>query len=88
MIGRAEEPESWDRHRGAAIDALIARLGRDPQRLLRALERTRQGTEWAILQWERLGEVLRDNRDVIWGDLECPALQHYLGEGFHLDGPA
>jgi hypothetical protein len=62
VIGRAEEPQSWERHRCEAVDALIARLGWDPQRLFRALERTRQGTEWVILQWERLGEVLRDNR--------------------------
>src|SRR5207302_6849310 len=51
----------WDSDRRAYVDNLGARLSKDPARVARALERTKQGTDWLLERWEGLGEVLHTN---------------------------
>src|SRR5205823_9456763 len=43
------------------IEDLGARLPKDPGRVKRALEGTKQGADWLIERWEGLGEVLQSN---------------------------
>jgi hypothetical protein len=48
----------WDSNRKARAAALAGRLPADPSRVASALKSTRQGCEWLIEQWERLGDTL------------------------------
>jgi hypothetical protein len=43
---------SWDSDRRAYVDALGARLPKDPARIARALEGTKQGADWLIERWQ------------------------------------
>jgi hypothetical protein len=51
----------WEADRRKEADALGARMQKDPGRVSRALERSRQGADWMIEKWEGLGAALRSN---------------------------
>jgi hypothetical protein len=59
QMTHAADPDCWDSDRCKPIDQLAAGLGRDPLRVSRELERTKQGTEWLTLNWQRLADALR-----------------------------
>src|SRR5205085_255952 len=55
---------------------LGARLARDPARVSRALEGSKQGTELKIERWEGLGRMLVQGP---WNESQCRLAQDLLG---------
>src|SRR5262249_7856586 len=56
---------------------LGARLSRDPQRVARALEATKQGAEWSLLHWGGLADVVETNG--VWDEAQRRLALDLLG---------
>src|SRR5438874_9666701 len=67
-VGRCAERALlfWEDDRRTQAEELGARLPRSPALVSHALERTKQGAEWAITRWDGLATALRSNGD--WDD--------------------
>src|SRR4051794_15852747 len=67
----------WEADRRKAADDLGSRLSKDPERVSRALSRSRQGADWSIERWEGLGAALRTNGG--WDDAQRQLAYDLLG---------
>ena len=66
---------SWDSDRRDFVDKLGSRLARDPGRVQRAVERSKQGVDWLVEKWVRLKGIIAERGFV---DVEQRTLIHDL----------
>jgi hypothetical protein len=67
----------WDSDRREYIENLGAKLRRDPSRVAYALDRTKQGVEYKLRNWERLGWTLQANK--VWSEEQKSTALDLLG---------